>query len=840
MAKWKVLALFVTLTSWTYADQGSFTNSGGSGSAGSGIIVTSSTTTPSGALNLNCPSTGTGTCAGGSLNYVSGDGSTAISAAFTSGKFAEGCSGGGKGGHVTCAYTFTGYFAGRLTVNGLSQAITGVTSQAFGTGGAAATGTTAYNSAYAPFYYSDSEQIHRSDDLQGTNQISFGGQGAGVGQFYGAYGIALDSAQRIYIADTYNCRVVRVDDMTGANWTTYGGVCGSGTGQFYDLSGIAVDSAGKIYVMDTGNSRLVRIDDMTGANWVAFGAVGSGTGQLASFTSVAVDAAGRIYIADAGNLRIVRMDDMTGANWTALTQSPPVNGVSRTFQSPIAVAVDSAGRVYIADNEYYQPAVVRVDDMTGANWTQIYTGPGNGLNSISVDSSGTAFTGGGGIRMVDNMAGVLTSSGAVGPIGSYYVFGVTPVPLPNPRPSAIGLSPAALTISQNVGTPSAPQPVTVSNFGGSLLNLGGVSAAGGFGVTNNCPASLLPGAACTLSVTFTPSAAGQVDGSLTVTDDSGNAGAAQSIALTGVGTAPAASATPTQLSFSSQVQNTTSAARSVFLKNTGTGPLQVSGVTAPAPFSQTNNCAAAVAPGVSCTILVSFTPTAIGSVAATLTIADNAGTQTVRLSGAGVAPVSASPSTLSLGAIAVGYTSAPKTVTLTNRSTVAVNFSTIESSAAFNITSNTCGVTVAAGISCIVGVTFSPAAMGNATGTLTFTDDAVNSPQTVNLTGTGSPPVTLSSNTLNLGTVAVGAISSTRTVTLTNRQPIPLSFSSIATTAGFNIATNTCGASIAGGASCAIGVTYSPTAPGPTTGALTFADDAPNTPQTVTLTGTGR
>ena len=66
------------------------------------------------------------------------------------------------------------------------------------------------------------------------------------------------------------------------------------------------------------------------------------------------------------------------------------------------------------------------------------------------------------------MAAVLNSSGAIGPYGSYYVFGVTPVPLPTPRPSAISFSPPTLDFTQNVGT-SASQPVTITNFGGSPL-----------------------------------------------------------------------------------------------------------------------------------------------------------------------------------------------------------------------------------------------------------------------------------------------------------------------------------------------------------------------------------
>jgi len=500
------------------------------------VIVTSNVASPAGNLSLTCPASSAGSCAGGSLTYYSNDETTAINAGFTSGTYVESCAGGGKGGHVTCGYSFTGYFSGTLTLNNMAQAIVGVTYQGFGTSDPAATGITAYNSAYTPFYYSDSEQIHRSDDLRGTNQISFGSQGSGVGQFYGAYGIAVDSTGRIYVADTYNCRIVRIDDMNGTNWTPYG-ACGTGQGQFSGPSGIAIDSAGKIYVMDSGNFRVVRMDDLAGANWVAYGTAGSGLGQFSQYlTSLAVDAGGRVYVADTGNKRLVRIDDMSGTNWTVLTQSPAVNGVSYSLQSPAAVALDPAGRIYIADNQSYQPAVVRVDDMTGANWTSVYTGAGAGLNSISVDPGGIVFTGGGGAKLVDGMAAVLNSSGAIGPIGSYYVFAITPVRLPALRPSAISIAPTALSFSQEPGTSSA-QSVTISNFGGSPLNFGNIAATGGFGETNTCPGQLIAGQNCTVSVTFAPSVAGTVNGQLSVNDDSGNLGASQSVTLTGMGLA---------------------------------------------------------------------------------------------------------------------------------------------------------------------------------------------------------------------------------------------------------------------------------------------------------------
>lgn len=835
------LVLAVILTPLAYADEGSFTNSGGSTSVSSGVaIINSTVASPAGTLNLTCPQTSTGACAGGSFSYVAGNGTT-VAASFTSGKFAESCSGGGKGGHVTCSYSFTGYFSGALTAGGRTQGIIGVTYQSFGTGGAAATGTTGYNSAYAPFYYSDSEQILRSDDLMGTNQITYGSQGSGIGNFYGAYGIALDSAGRIYVADTYNCRVVRIDNMLGANWTTYPSnpTCGAGQGQFYDPSGIAVDSSGKIYVMDTGNSRLVGIDDMNGTNWTSFGSAGSGANQFASFASVAVDSANHIYVADTGNRRIVRMDDMKGTNWTVLTQSPPVNGVSYTFYSPVAVAVDAAGKIYVADNEYLQPAVVRVDDMTGANWISIYTGANSGgLNSISVDSGGTVFTGGGGVRFVDNQAAVLTSSGMIGPVGSYYVFGVTPVPVPSPRPPAIAFTPPALTISQNLGGTSAPQNITVSNLGGGTLNVNSASANSPFAATNDC-ASVAAGASCAISVAFTPAAAGTVNGTLTVTDDSGNLGGTQSIPITGTGTAPAATISPSSLSFGSQIVGTTSAAKSVTVQSSGTGPLQVTNVTTAAPFSQTNNCSGSFAPGAFCTIQVSFTPAALGPASGTLTIADTAGTQVVNLSGMGSGPVSLSPRELDFGTVAVGTTSAAQTVTLTNGGSVSVTGVSIGASAGFAISSTTCGTSVAAGANCTIAVTFAPKASGSVDGTLTVTDSALGSPQTASLTGIGGALATVAPGALNFGSVAAGTTSAAQTVTLTNGGSTSINISGITPSASFGIASTTCGGSLNGGANCTVNVTFSPTATGTIDGMLTFTDSAFNGPQVVSLTGSG-
>jgi hypothetical protein len=99
---------------------------------------------------------------------------------------------------------------------------------------------------------------------------------------------------------------------------------------------------------------------------------------------------------------------------------------------------------------------------------------------------------------------------------------------------------------------------------------------------------------------------------------------------------------------------------------------------------------------------------------------------------------------------------------------------------------------------------------------------------------------TLSTSSLNFGTVKVGHVSSPKSVTLTNTGGASLSFSSIAVSAHFAISSNTCGAGLPAGASCTVGVTLTPAAKGTTNGSLVFTDTALNSPQTVNLTGTGK
>jgi hypothetical protein len=581
------------------------------------------------------------------------------------------------------------------------------------------------------------------------------------------------------------------------------------------------------------------MDDMNGSNWTTVGSAGSGVGQFGALSSApGFDALGRIYVADAANHWIVRFDDLNFANWTALRQSQPVGPYTYLFGGPTGVVTDPAGRIYVTDGTN----VIRVDDMTGANWTSIGVGTFP-PHTIAIDSSGMVVLGNGyNAQIVDSEATVLTSN-INGLVQGVYVsvYGAVPLSLPSPRPSAIGFTPPTLTFSQNIDSPSAAQTITLTNFGGSNINLLTLSATGQFSKTNSCPSVLVPAASCSISVTFTPSALGAASGTISLSDDSYNLGPLQTLLLNGTGTAPAATIAPASISFPAQIIGTSSKTSKVTVQSSGTGPLRVTSVTLTGPFTQTNNCSGSIAPAALCTIVLTFSPAVVGPASGVLTVTDNAGTQSVDVSGNGSAPVTFSAASLSFGTLGLSNTSAAKTVTVTNRQSAALTFTGISVPAGgpFAISSNTCGTGLAAGATCTVGVTFTPAAMGAATGTLAFADSAIDSPQAVSLSGTGSAPVTLSTTSLSFNTTAVGSTSSAKSVTLTNHQSGSLTFSSIVTSGPFGIASNSCGTSVAAGASCSVGVTFTPTATGAATGNLTFTDSAGNGPQTVSLSGTG-
>ena len=172
-------------------------------------------------------------------------------------------------------------------------------------------------------------------------------------------------------------------------------------------------------------------------------------------------------------------------------------------------------------------------------------------------------------------------------------------------------------------------------------------------------------------MTFTPAPSGSRSGAITITDNASDS--PESVSLTGTGTAPAVGVTPTSVAFGNQQVGTSSAPQAVTLTDTGSAPLSLTGIAVTGAnsgdFAQTNNCGALVAPAASCTINVTFTPTASGARAATLTFSDNAtgSLQTISLTGAGTAAAASfTPTSIAFGNQQLNSSSAAQVVTLSN------------------------------------------------------------------------------------------------------------------------------------------------------------------------------
>lgn len=196
------------------------------------------------------------------------------------------------------------------------------------------------------------------------------------------------------------------------------------------------------------------------------------------------------------------------------------------------------------------------------------------------------------------------------------------------------------------------------------------------------------------------------------------------------------------------------------------------------------------------------------------------------------------PPQLSFSPLAVGSSSASQQVQLINPGAVPLTISSIATMGDFS-EENGCGATLAVGSNCSIDVTFTPTAPLSRTGKVALTDNALNTPENVPLTGTGiGPAIAFSPSRLGFSGQFIGNSSAAQTITLSNLGNATLQISTIGISGDFS-ETNKCASSIAAQASCSIAVTFAPSAPGARNGNLTVTDNALGSPQTVALSGTG-
>ena len=650
-----------------------------------------------------------------------------------------------------------------------------------------------------------------STNPSGTDLLGDGGPAIGA-ILNGPHSVAVDSSGNLYIADTYNQLIRTVNAATGMITVVAGGgtsAGGDGLGDdgpaiFARLAnpmGIALDSAGNLYIADTGNNLIRRVDMAAGiitvvagnGNWGYSGDSGSATSAtLASPRSVAVDAAGNVYVADYGN-NAIRLISAASQNISSVAGRGSTgyygDGGDPTvayLTSPIGIAVGEDGNLYIGDSgnnvirqvshspwplsfvsepvgavtpaQVVSPLSIGNQSLTvsaialTSSFQQVSTGPSDCAVGAVLAPGSTCDAA---VTFAPTQTGAIPGSMAL-TTNSLNNASVETVSLSGTGSTGAGprisLSATGLVFGpQLVATASAMQTVTVTNSGGSPFAISSIQLSGSqtfdFQISTTCGSSVAAGANCIVSVTFTPTASGARRATLLFNDSV--VGTPQNVALNGIGLSPgAASLNPTVVSLGSQPVDTTSAAQTVTLSNPGGGSLSISGISLAgaeaSDFALSTTCGALLAAAANCTISVTFTPAATGSRTATVLVHDSAAgsPQSIAVSGTGSSPPapSLSPTALSFSPQLVGTTSAAQTVKLSNVASVGLSISGIslgEAQVGDYPLSTTCGGSLPVGAKCTISVAFSPQAPGSRNATLLVSDSAAGSPQSLSLSGIG-------------------------------------------------------------------------------------------------------
>jgi len=369
--------------------------------------------------------------------------------------------------------------------------------------------------------------------VAGTGVAGFGGDGGLATQAYldSPRGIAVDGNGNLFIADSHNNRIRKVTSGTittvaGDGIAGFSGDGGPATTAHLALpSGIAVDPMGNFYIADTNNNRIRKVAGATittiAGNGDEFFAGDNGPATAASLdlpTGVAIDSSGRIYIADRHNERIRAIDNsgkissVAGDSVVVFANGSPGGGtpVSAALLKPSGVSVDAAGNLYIADtgNERVLQAGNGAVATIAGNGVQGYGGDGSAaINAILNAPKGVATDASGNLAIADTLNERIRNSA----------------------------QPALLFGSQAVGIASAPQAVSLSNSGNAPLSVSSIELPNGFervsgGSCSSAPITLAAGESCTLDLVFIPVASGIASGPVVF---SGTGIVAQTLLLSG-------------------------------------------------------------------------------------------------------------------------------------------------------------------------------------------------------------------------------------------------------------------------------------------------------------------
>lgn len=474
------------------------------------------------------------------------------------------------------------------------------------------------------------------------------------------------------------------------------------------------------------------------------------------------------------------------------------------------------------------------------------TGPGFSVAGFSLPETiapnqSTAFT----VQFAPTSSG--NASGSVSIVsnvpGSPAVLALSGIAIAG---SVLTANPSSIIFgSTTVGT-SSNQTLTLKNTGTSSVTISQVAASGaGFSMSGlSLPVTLGGGLSTTFTTTFTPSSTGAASGNLTIASTASNSTLV--VGLSGIGTAPQPQLTlsVTSVSFGN-VTLGSNATQPVTLTNSGSAPLTISSVSAAGGGFNWNGMTLPVtlAAGQGTSFNAIFAPVASGSASGSISIASNAPgpPASIALSGAGVqGQLAASSVNVSFGNILVGGNST-QTITLSNSGTASLTISQATGSGAeFSLSGLGLPLTLNGGANTSFTVTFAPTTAGNASGSVAITSNASNPSLTIILGGTGiQPQITATPSTVSFGSVATGSNSS-QAITLSNPGGANLTITQATVVGtGFGMTGLNVPITINAGKNTTFNADFSPASTGSAAGSITIASNAPNSPMTIPLSGTG-
>ena len=495
--------------------------------------------------------------------------------------------------------------------------------------------------------------------------------------------------------------------------------------------------------------------------------------------SFAMDPQGRYYVTGTQNnlleFGMVQLLGIGGDGLFGNIQLPQ-------FNYPASLWIDSTGTfLYVATSNLQKPVIVNIYsvNLQTGQLTETSSSPLPGFTSVpaySADPTGSFDFGFGADQntaiayTVDPQTGYFVQTAnspfTVPQINGSLTFSIPPSQQGVSGPSAL-LSTTSLSFgSIQTGTSSTPQTVTLTSNGGQALSVNSISLSGPdaaqFQEMDTCqvPSALQPTKFCSISIIFSPTAAGPLQATLSFSDNA--PGSPQSVQLSGTGVAlpppaPAVTVTPNPVGFPTTMQGTNSSPLTVIVTNSGNATLNISSVLLAGnnvtDFSMTNGCSGPYAPNATCMITLTFTPLAAGQRSAILSISDDAqnSPQSIQVSGTATAApptnpaVSLSSTNVSFGVITQGTAAGPQIVTVTSSGGAPLHISAVllggANSGEFIMTNGCTAAAYSVNATCTIGVSFAPLGTGSRSATITLMDDALNSPQTINVGGNASPAI---------------------------------------------------------------------------------------------------